>query len=421
MKAILFSVGTRGDIEPFMAIAQFLKDSNWEVICAFPEQFRELVEDAGFNFYGLNPQFLELIEGEHAKNVMGQKGSLLQRIRGIVKLYRLSLGIQRALIIEQHDLIQRESPDRVVYSGKSLYPVIWGVDRPGRSIMVSPVPCLIHPVKNHAAMGIKGDWGPRINRLTYRLVNFFFFKTIYRYSKDYHQDVKSMKISPGTLKRHFLKKEKMLYTVSPALFPRPEDWPKNARVVGYHERSKTVNWQPEKELLEFIANYDKILFITFGSMSNTEPENKTRAIINVLLKHRIPAIINTSWGGLVKPEAYPEHVFFVNNIPYDWAFPKMYAVLHHGGSGTTHTALKYGCANMIVPHIIDQFYWNERVAQLSAGPKGMSIKRLNEKRLEPKLLDLMQNAVYKENAEKIGSGMRKEDLKESLLNAIINL
>ena len=420
MKAILLSIGTRGDVEPFLAIAQILKDHNWEVLCAFPEQFRELVEEAGFPFSGLAEKFLELIEGEEAKSVMGQKGSLWQRIRGLMKLYKMSLGMQKTLIIEQHDLIRRENPDRVIYSVKSLYPIIWGVDRPGRTIMVSPVPYLIHPVKNHAAMGIKGNWGPLINRFTYRLVNFFFFKTAYRYSKGYHQEVKSPKINPRMLRRHFLEKEKMLYTVSPTLFPRPEDWPQNAQVVGYHERSKTGNWQPEKELVEFIASHKKILLITFGSMSNTEPENKTRVIIHVLRKHRIPAIINTSWGGLIKPDTFPEHVYFVTNIPYDWAFPKMYAVIHHGGSGTTHTALKYGCANMIVPHIIDQFYWNERVVQLGAGPKGMSIKKLHAGRLETKLLDLMQNEKYKANAEKIASRMRDEDLKGHLVKLIIH-
>jgi sterol 3beta-glucosyltransferase len=93
----------------------------------------------------------------------------------------------------------------------------------------------------------------------------------------------------------------------------------------------------------------------------------------------------------------------------------MYAVIHHGGSGTTHTAIKYGCASMIVPHILDQHLWNNLLSQLELGPKGMPIKKFTAKRFEEKLLDILQNPGYKENAERIGNKMKEEKFDDILI------
>ncbi|MEN7551682.1 nucleotide disphospho-sugar-binding domain-containing protein [Rapidithrix thailandica] len=125
-------------------------------------------------------------------------------------------------------------------------------------------------------------------------------------------------------------------------------------------------------------------------------------------------------GGLVKPEEYNNRLFhFVPEVPYHWMFPRVYGVIHHGGAGTTHLALKYGCVNLIIPHIIDQFVWNSRIRQLGVGSKGMNIHQVNRKRLEPKILELIHTAAFKENAKKIAIQMKKEDFCEVLYRAIV--
>ena len=148
---------------------------------------------------------------------------------------------------------------------------------------------------------------------------------------------------------------KSIYTISPSLFTRPEDWHPNLKVLGFHQSSNTNEWQADKDLNDFIEKHDKILFITFGSMTNSAPEEKTTMILDILESNKIPAIINTASRGLVKSEKYDSNlIHFVSRIPYDWILPKIYGVIHHGGSGTTHLGLKYGCATMVIPHIIDQ-------------------------------------------------------------------
>ena len=190
--------------------------------------------------------------------------------------------------------------------------------------------------------------------------------------------------------------------------------------MGYHERDKTVNWKADKSLEQFVANHDKILFITFGSMTNPEPKEKTKTILDILEQHQIPAIINTASGGLLEPAKYDTKLLhFVKQVPYEWVFPKMYAVIHHGGSGTTHVALKYGCATMIIPHIFDQFAWNDIVSIKGLGPKGIAVSKITKQNLEPKILDLFQNQSYKKRAVQVSKEMKDEDFRERLFKAII--
>ena len=416
-------------MEPFLAIGELLQKHGHEVVCCFPEQFRDTVLEMGFEFRPTTAEFLELIEGATGKSLMGGHGSFFQRTRGYIKLARDGMRVQKEIQTEQFQVLIDEKPDRIVYHPKSIIPVLWEMANPGKSVMVSPIPCMIHPVDHLSVMSINGnkDYGKTINRLTYRLVNNLRAFMSYRMTRKYHaafingEQGSLKKISIGAIKKCNLETQKSFYTVSPALFPQPKYWAKHVKVMGYHERTKTRNWKAPSELEDFLERHEKIVLITFGSMSNKKPEEKTRAIINVLKKHKVPAIINTSWGGLTKPsgEDLPDHIYFVSNIPYDWLFPKMYAVVHHGGSGTTHTTMKYGCASLIIPHIVDQFFWNKVLANLGAGPLGFPIKKLREELLEPKLLDLLNNEGYKTKAKQIAGQMAKEDFETKLVEGII--
>jgi UDP:flavonoid glycosyltransferase YjiC (YdhE family) len=97
----------------------------------------------------------------------------------------------------------------------------------------------------------------------------------------------------------------------------------------------------------------------------------------------------------------------------------MYAVMHHGGSGTTHLALKSGCATLVIPHFIDQFVWDDIISTLGLGPKGIKICSITCRNLEPKVLELLGNKNFKEKSERISSQMAKDDYKEVFYKAIV--
>jgi len=415
MKIILISIGTRGDMEPFLAIGETLKEKGHQVICAFPEQFRNLAEDSNMEFASLGAKYIETLESDVGKAAMGGSASGLKKILAYVRLARNQTEINKELIHKQYEIIESEVPDRIIYNGKVSYPIIWGLKNKGKNILVCPLP-YVHYVRNQTHIVFNSNYGSFLNKLTYSLANFGMITTT-MITKRWLKITR--KITRKQIKNALLS-NKAIYTISPYFFSRPDYWNENLKVLGYHERNKTINWQPDKDLIDFLGKHNRILFITFGSMTNPAPDEKTKIIIEILERNKIPAIINTASGGLIKPDKFDsELLHFVSRIPYDWIFPKIYGVIHHGGSGTTHLALKYGCATMIIPHIIDQFVWNKIIYNMGAGPKGIKIGKITTKNLEPKILELVNNSSFKKKAEKVASQMEKEDFREELYNSIV--
>jgi len=415
MRILLISIGTRGDVEPFLAVGIMLQQQGHEVHTAFPEQYLYLAEEAGLQCIGLNKAFLELIEGDRAKQIMGGNLGPIKKIQAYFQMYKESTQVNRILFTEQHTLIQRLNPDRIVYSGKAVYPITWSLNNMSKTILLSPVPCLIHSVKHMPHLGFHKNLGI-FNKFTYKLANWGLISSVYSVSKVFPETKSiSKKQLAGLIKRN-----KMVYAVSPQLFPKPLYWPNYVQVMGYQEREKKLEYLPEREIEQFIARHNKLLFVSFGSMENPNPKEKTAIILKTLRDLGIPAIINSAEGGLVEPEHYDqEQFYFVNRIPYDWVLPKIYAVMHHGGSGTTHLAVKYGCASLIIPHIIDQFHWNNIIHDKGLGPKGIAMHKLTRSKLAPKLKALWTQKVFKERAQQVGALMKKEDYSADLIQYIV--
>ena len=415
MKIIMISIGTRGDMEPFLAIGEFLVEKGHRVICAFPEQFKDLVDESHLGFASLGTKYIDMLDSADGKAAMGGHKSGLGQFLANIRLAKSQTEANKELVQKQFEIVSGENPDRIVYNSLASYPILWGLKNRGKNILVCALPYL-HYVRGHSHVAFHSNFGPFFNRLTYSLADFGIITTTMITKKWLNIN---HKINRKQIKSA-LESNKAIYTISPALFSRPDYWKKQLKVLGYQARKKTIKWQPDKDLMVFLAKHNRILFITFGSMLNPEPEAKTKIILDILECNNIPAILNTASGGLVKPDQYDlERFHFVSQIPYDWIFPKMYAVIHHGGSGTTHLALKYGCATMIIPHVIDQFVWNEIVHRLCAGPKGIKIGAMTKENLEPRILELVNHPAFKKNAENIAGQIAKENFRDEIYQTIV--
>lgn len=417
MKIVLMSVGTRGDMEPFLAIGEILKRKGHEVICAFPEQFRYLVENGNMEFFSLGSKFIELLDSDEGKAALGGSSSGLRKLIAFIKLATRQTEINKELINKQYELVKQVDPGRIVYNGKAVYPIIVELNNRGTTILVSPVPYM-HYVKDNTHVAFNSNFGTFLNKLTYSLADFGMITTV--------------KISARWLKikerisrkqiRKVLHSNKVIYTISPSLFQRPDYWHNNLKIFGYQQYKTGKKGPNDRDLVDFIQKHrnEKLLMVTFGSMTNPAPEAKTGVLINILQRNKLPAIINIASGGLAEPGEYDHDLlYFVSDISYDWLFPKLYGVIHHGGSGTTHLALKYGCATMIIPHIIDQFVWNKIIHSLGAGPMGPGINKFTTNKLEAKILDLVNNDTYKKKAKQIARQIQGDDFTEELYQFIV--
>lgn len=414
MKIILTAIGTQGDVEPFLATGKILKDKGHQVICAFSEQFRDLTDSCDLEFYSLGRKLDDLNDSEIGRVLLGG-GTGMKKSIAFFKLALRSTDANREKETLLYELLQKVQPHKILYNSQTTCPILWESNHPGTTISLSPYPYL-HYVEGHPMLVFRKNLGARLNKWTFKFYSFGAGK--------FALTVKKWLGIPGSISRRQLTEivdsRKFIYAISPKMFPRQDYWDSNVHVLGYQELKRKTNWEPGKELLEFIEKNEKIVFVTFGSMSNTEPEYRTKVLLDILERNEIPAIINTAAGGLVKPENYNSELFyFVSQVPYAWFFPKMYAVIQHGGSGTTHLAIKYACATMAIPHFIDQFVWDTMIAELGVGPRGLNVSRMTVKKLEPKILELLTDSRYKENSERIGKQMEEEDYGEELYQTII--
>lgn len=408
-------MGTRGDIEPFLAVGEILKNKGHEIICAFEDQFESLVIESQFEFISIDRDILNPLTEERFNLVLEKKISLW-KIAKYRKVFLDSLVFSRELVDRQSEIVAKVKPDKIIYNGLTNYPVIWSIENPNKAILLLPIPYLYHYVKDHSFLLFNKDYGPVKNKWTYQLAHYMISKGIALVARksNIDEEISFSKI------RKVIKQNKTLYSISRVVFPQPEYWDDHSKVLGFHHRSLASYWEPDQEVLDFLAKHDKIVFVTFGSMTNNNPDGITRIFLDIFKKHQIPAIFNTSSGGLVTPTEYDQASFlFTHFIPYDWILRRVYCVIHHGGSGTTHYGLKSGCPTMIVPHIFDQFAWNRLICSHGLGPKGPSINRFKRKNAEPKILDLYNNVGYKEKADKVALEMNNEDLKKDLYQFII--
>ena len=414
MKILLISVGTRGDMEPFVAIGEVLRKAGHEVQVAFPEQFRALAVSSSLTFNSLGSKLMDLLDSPAGKAAMGG-ASGWKKFLGTLKLAFNQKQANMEIILKQKEIVDKVIPDRILYSGKALYPIIWELDHEGRTCFISPIPDM-HYSEGHSHIAFHGDYGRVINKLSFKLARFGIKVSIKSSLK--WLGMKN-KYEAKSIER-ILKFNKSIYTISPSLFPRPKEWPDSLQVLGYRASEIQSDWKAPDALDEFCKKHPKLLFISFGSMGNSNPLSKTNLILNTLSKQGIPAVINTAAGGLTKPKNYAsELVYFVSEIPYSWILPRAYAVIHHGGSGTTHLGLKHGCATMIIPHIIDQFAWNKLIYQRGAGPLGSKISKLKAGSFYEKLHDLWNNSEYKRKAEQLSISMQSEEFNEELVDMII--
>lgn len=418
MKILFFGLGSRGDIEPLLSIGEALKEKKHDIVYVFPEQFKEMVELTKSKFYGFTSEFIEvLLKSESSKTITSRKGTLFKRIKSLFVLAKKSIRINKEVILTQKEIIDKEKPNYVFFNQKCVYPIIWGIRNQNKSIFIHPFPCFLHPVKYHSFISFSGggNYGKYLNLFSYKLQSFIFSLAIYYSTRSISKN-EFKSITPKQIRNHLINKTISMYTVSNALFEKPKYWNNNAKIIGFIERNKCINWKPQEELLNFLKynSKEKIVFITFGSISNPTPKKITQFIIDVISKYNIPTIINTSWGGLIKTENCSKNIYFTENLPYDWIFPKVNSVIHHGGAGTTHSAIKYGCSSLIIPHFIDQFFWNKVVADKNLGPKGVSIKKLNAAIFEKLLLDLLKNAAYKKNAIRFSNKLKNESRSDFL-------
>jgi sterol 3beta-glucosyltransferase len=207
-----------------------------------------------------------------------------------------------------------------------------------------------------------------------------------------------------------LQKQKVpvLYGYSAQVLPHPEDWDVSQHVTGYWFLEPPTAWEPPKDLVHFLNAGPPPVYIGFGSMSSKKSEATADLVLQALARTGLRGVMYAGWGGL-KKEQLPETVFMSDSIPHTWLFPRMAAVVHHGGVGTTAAGLAAGIPSIITPFFADQPFWGKQVYELGVGPKPIPHKRLTVDKLTEALDRVITDIEMRKKAATLGECIRAEN------------
>lgn len=199
-----------------------------------------------------------------------------------------------------------------------------------------------------------------------------------------------------------------LYAYSPCVLPKPPDWEDIHHVTGYWFLDPPSGWKPSADLARFLENGPPPVYIGFGSMSDKDPERQALTAVKALKLAGQRGVISTGWGGVARLEASAD-ALFVDDVPHGWLFPKMSAIVHHGGAGTTGAGLRAGVPSLIAPFAGDQYGWADRVVKLGVGPKMENAKTLTAEGLAGAIRRAAGDADLRARAAALGGRIRNED------------
>nr|XP_023922990.1 sterol 3-beta-glucosyltransferase UGT80A2 isoform X3 [Quercus suber]POE97362.1 sterol 3-beta-glucosyltransferase ugt80a2 [Quercus suber] len=405
LQVVMLIVGTRGDVQPFIAIGKRLQDYGHRVRLATHSNFKEFVLTAGLEFYPLGGD-PKVLAGYMVKN------------KGFLPSGPSEIPIQRN---QMKDIIYSllsacREPDidtGVAFKADAIIanPPAYGHTHVAEALKVpihifftmpwTPTSEFPHPLSR-----VKQQAG---YRLSYQIVDSLIWLGI----RDMINDVrkKKLKLRPVTYLSGSQGSDSDIphgYIWSPHLVPKPKDWGPKVDVVGFCFLDLASNYEPPESLVKWLEAGDKPIYIGFGSLPVEEPEKMTQIIVEALEITKQRGIINKGWGGLGNLAEPKDSIYLLDNCPHDWLFLQCKAVVHHGGAGTTAAGLRAACPTTIVPFFGDQPFWGDRVNARGVGPPPIPIDEFTLPKLV-EAINFMLDPKVKERAVELAKAMENED------------
>ncbi len=400
MRITLLTYGSRGDVQPFLALAVGLQRAGHRVTLAAPQRFAAAIAGQEVRCAPLagDPDELSRMFNDAGRNTYRMVRSLQTHVLRIAP--EVVRGARQAV----------QGADLLVHSfafttgGHSLAREL---GLPDVSVQLFPV---FAPTRAFPAIGAPRALPGWLNYFSH----WFFTQVFWRLGNAGYYQLRRQAPAdfPARVYWPFAPSPAraatpLVFAISPVVLGRPADW--DAALIhlpGYFFLDEPA-YQPPEALWRFLEAGEPPLCVTFGSMVNRAAERITRAVLEAVRRAGQRAIFLTGWGGW-RPAHPPAHALFLDAAPHDWLFPRCQAVMHHGGAGTTAAGLRAGVPVIVIPHAADQPFWGDRCAALGVGPRPLPVGGLTVEALEQALGAAKQTSVRR-RAQAIGDLIRAED------------
>ncbi|TXK40020.1 glycosyltransferase [Nonomuraea sp. C10] len=352
MRPLLITMGSRGDVQPYLALARGLMAAGHRPLLAAPRRFGPLAAAHEVEFAPLTDEMLALQD-----TVRGQGVRAAITAAGAVKpMLRRLLDDQAALTAGPADV--------VVYHPKSLggpyvaeklgVPALAGLLLP-LYLPTAAFPSPILPVRVPRAL----------NRASWRISS--------AVEAPYRGTVREWRAGPLGLRGRcrpvadLVRAGGVLHAWSPYLLPAPADWPADAQPTGFWTLPTPGSWTPPERLARFLEDGDPPVYVGFGSSYSGDAERLTATVLEAVRLTGRRAVLATGWGAL-RQGSEPDGVLMIDEAPHDWLLPRVAAAVHHGGIGTVAAALRAGVPQVIRPFLGDQPFWADRLHRIGVAP-----------------------------------------------------
>ncbi|GLI26730.1 glycosyl transferase family 1 [Agromyces rhizosphaerae] len=409
-RVLVTTVGSRGDVQPYLALAKGLQGAGHDVTLATCERFGPFAAEHGVPFVALSDEILQLLDTDAGRDAIEESTGLFGMLKTNVKLAKAAGPINERLMHDVWAAAQAVQPEVMVYHPKAL-----AAPHVAEKLGATPVLGVVVPAtvatRDFPIVGLPA-WrlGAWYNRLTYRLtaLGYANYDTMVNRFRTETLGLPKRKGAALAATTHDGRPVPVVHGISEQLLPRPADWPEWASLTGYWFLDAPGEWTPSPELVEFLEAGDSPVYVGFGSMAGRNPERLTRAVVEALETAGLRGVIATGWGGM-DAGGLPDTVLRIDEAPHDWIFPRVAAVVHHGGAGTTAAGLRAGRPTVVCPFIVDQFFWGCLVAEAGVGSTPVPQKQLTGERLAAALREVTTDAGIRERADAMGRRIRAED------------
>ncbi|KAI9167841.1 Sterol 3-beta-glucosyltransferase UGT80B1 [Paramyrothecium foliicola] len=403
LNVVIQVVGSRGDVQPFIALGKVLKDTyGHRVRLATHPNFKGFVLENGLEFFsiggdpsrlmafmvknpGLMPGFRTLLSGD----VSERRRDVAEYIQGCWRsCYETGDGLSRP--DTDDDVLGPGAKPFVadcIIANPPSFAHIHCAEKLGIPLHImftmpySPTQAFPHPLANIQASTADPQFN---NYISYAMIELLTWQglgdIINRFRKKcLGLDPVSLIWAPGMLQRL---KVPHTYCWSPALIPKPRDWDSHISISGFYFLNLASAYTPAPALQAFLDAGPPPVYVGFGSIVLDDPTAMTELIFEAARKTGRRVLLSKGWGGMGADELnIPDNVFMLGNVPHDWLFKHVSCVVHHGGAGTTAAGIAAGRPTLIVPFFGDQPFWGAMVAQAGTGPHPIHHKQLTADKL----------------------------------------
>jgi sterol 3beta-glucosyltransferase len=405
----LLTYGSRGDVEPFVALGVGLRRAGHTVRLAAPRPYARLALDGGLEFVPIesDPDQLTLALTDRAG---------LSWPRMIARMIQHVLPLAASAF--RSTMVAAEGADVIVHSfmmSDAGHTLATHRQIPEVSAQLFPVFLPTGAFPGVAAPDL--PLGPLYRRATH-LLNTAVFKyggrLLYRRVRSENPDLPE--IAPWPFDGPSAGGLPILFAYSPHVLPAPREWPGNATVTGYWVSPLPDGWEPPKDLARFLDDGPAPVYFGVGSMRTVRMKELTRSAVKAVLVTGQRGILDVPAGSTT--DLPQDRFMVVEGIPHAWLFPRMRFVIHHGGAGTTGAALRAGVPSAATPFTADQAFWGRQARRLGVGPTPVPAHRLTAARIAAMIDHALQDREMAQRAAELGRVIQGENGVATALAAI---